>query len=243
MDRETRSSLLVLAAVVAFAALAWAARAWLGIEWSAESVRSLVARQGVWGPVVFVLLTGLRSFLLIPSQIMLVAAGLCFGTALGALYGGLGIVLSGSIAFAVARYAGREAMLARIPPNLHWALRAGGGRAGATALFLGTAYPVGPITAFHAGAGLTAMGIGAFLPTLAAASLVRAGLYTWFGSALVGGDGWKLAAAGALLLATLLLPLAHPRGRAWLRAHIAGPGEADPAPPDGSRPGSGRRAP
>ena len=51
----------------------------LGIEWDPSSVRELVAGLGAWGPVLFVGLLTFRQILLIPSQILLVAGGLCFG--------------------------------------------------------------------------------------------------------------------------------------------------------------------
>lgn len=233
MTSESRRSWIGLGLVLAVGLAGWMARRHLGLEWSAESVREVVAGYGVWGPVAFVALMGVRSALLIPSQILLVAAGLCFGAVAGAVYGGLGILLSGSLAFALARYAGRDAVLANVPASLHRVLDAGAGRAGATALFLGTAYPVGPITAFHAGAGITAMSIPVFLGTLAVASLLRAALYTVFGSTLVDGGGRELLLATALLLAVSALPFAHPRGRAWMRRHWGG--EATEASGSGAR--------
>jgi uncharacterized membrane protein YdjX (TVP38/TMEM64 family) len=176
VDKETRQSLIILGVTGAFFGFAWLARGALGIEWSAESVRE--------GPIFFVLLTGFRSFLLVPSQIMLVAAGLCFGAGMGTVYGALGLMVSGCVAFGLARWVGREAVLANVPENMRWAFSAAGSGAGATVVLVGTAYPVGPITAFHAGAGLTAMAIPIFLLALASGSVVRAAVYAYFGSAL-----------------------------------------------------------
>lgn len=237
MNAESRRTWIVLGVLVAIGVGGWLARRHLGLEWSAESIRDVVDGYGAWGPVAFVALMGVRSALLIPSQILLVAAGLCFGAVAGAVYGGLGIVLSGSLAFAVARYAGREAVLANIPPSLHRVMDASSGRAGAAALFLGTAYPVGPITAFHAGAGLTAMSIPVFLGTLGVASLLRAALYSTFGSSLVEGGARDLLLATAALAAVTLLPLAHPRSRAWLRRQWGGGEATDPARAEIRQPG------
>jgi uncharacterized membrane protein YdjX (TVP38/TMEM64 family) len=219
MNRETRRSLVGLGVLCALGAGAYAARNALGLEWSAESVRETVASYGLWGPLVFVLLTGFRSLLLIPSQILLVAGGLCFGAAAGTIYGGLGMVISGSAAFGLARYVGREAILTNVPESMRWAFSAAGSKAGAAVVFVGTGYPVGPVTAFHAGAGLTAMAIPVFLAALLGGSLLRAWIYASFGSVLVGGD-WRILAAGALLLAAAALPLAHPRSRRWLKTRL-----------------------
>jgi uncharacterized membrane protein YdjX (TVP38/TMEM64 family) len=223
MDRDTRGQILLLAAMAAMALVAWGLRSALGLEWNAESLRDVVARAGALAPLFFIALITLRPLLFIPSQILLVAGGLCFGTSAGALYGAAGIALSGTLAFAAARWAGREAVLASVPPQMRWALDAAGSRAGAAVLFVGTAWPVGPITAYHAGAGLTRMPLAIFFASLAAGSLVRAAIYAAFGSSLAEAESWHLLAAGTLLLAATALPLAHPRSRAWLRARL-GPG-------------------
>jgi uncharacterized membrane protein YdjX (TVP38/TMEM64 family) len=224
VDRDTRGQLVLLAAMAAMALAAWGLRSALGLDWNAESLRDAVSRAGALAPVFFVALVAFRPLLFIPSQILLVAGGLCFGTTAGALYGAAGIALSGTLAFALARWAGRETVIASVPSQMRWALDAAGSRAGAAVLFVGTAWPVGPITAYHAGAGLTRMPIAIFLASLAAGSLVRAAVYAAFGSSLAEADGWELLAAGTLLLVATALPLVHPRSRAWLRARLgAGP--------------------
>lgn len=228
MDAESRRSALTLAVVGAFFGLAWWARSSLGIEWNAESVRETVAGFGVWGPIAFVLLMGFRYFLLIPSQIMLVAAGLVFGVAAGTLYGAIGLCISGSVAFGLARYVGREAVLSNVPENMRWAFSAASSRTGAAVVLVGTGYPIGPMGAFHAGAGLTSMSIAVFLAALAAGALVRAAVYAWFGSAILEGD-WRILAAGGALLVLACAPLVHPRGRIWLKARFADSGK--PAKP------------
>lgn len=199
---------------------AWGARSALGIEWSAESLRELVARQGAWGPVLFVLLVAFRPLLFVPSQILLVAGGLCFGAKLGALYGAAGIALCGAMVFGLARWAGREAVLANVPPSMRWALDAAGGRAGGLVLVVGTAWPVGPVTAYHAGAGLTRMPVALFAACLALGALLRGSIYAFFGSALAEAEAWEMVVAFSLLLGATALPLVHPRSRAWLFARL-----------------------
>jgi uncharacterized membrane protein YdjX (TVP38/TMEM64 family) len=220
VDRDTRGQLILLGVMAALGLAAWAARSALGIEWSAESLRELVARQGAWGPVLFILLVAFRPLLFVPSQILLVAGGLCFGARAGALYGAAGIALCGAMVFSLARWAGREAVLASIPPQMRWALDAAGSRAGALVLVVGTAWPVGPVTAYHAGAGLTRMPVALFLVCLAIGALLRGALYAYFGSALAEAEAWEMVAAGVLLLGATALPLVHPRSRNWLRARL-----------------------
>lgn len=239
MHSETRRIATAAAVIGGLSLLAWVARHALGLEWNAESIRQAVGRLGVWGPVFFVPLVALRSFLLIPSQILLIAAGLCFGTAAGAVYGALGILGSGGLAFGVSRWAGRDAVLRMMTPRLHRALDLAGSRAGAILIFLGTAYPIGPITAYHAGAGVTLMRVPVFFLALAPGAAIRAATYTWFGSSLAEGGMWEITAAGALVALLTALPLAHPRGRDWLRERLADargePAEGGSRPPTAGR--------
>lgn len=208
----------------------------LGIEWNPTSVRELVADLGAWGPILFVGLVTFRQIILIPSQILLVAGGLCFGVALGTVYGALGLVLSGTMLFLIARYAGKEAILARIPAELRPVIDAAGRRAGPALIALGTGYPVGPLSAYHAGAGLTTISLGVFMAAVAVGGLVRGLVYTYFGSALVQGMGRTLLVAGVLLLLAALLPLASPRARRWVLGPTVPASGAGERPVAGSEP-------
>lgn len=214
-QRRLRASAVVTLTVVAVAAVA--ARLFLDVEWSLESLRALVAGLGAWGPAVFVLLLALRSILLIPSQVLLIAAGVCFGAGPGTLYGAIGVTLSGALAFGVARWLGREALLSQVPPRIRAFLDGAGQRGTAAVVFLGTAYPVGPITAYHAGAALTGMAVPSFLLAVAPAAVIRAGVYTLFGSRLGEGD-----VAGSLILGGVLILLAAPLAvPSWRRRIVA----------------------
>jgi len=217
---------IVLVGTIALLAAGRVGASRLGIQWSPGSVRDLVADLGGWGPILFVGLMTFRQVILVPSQILLVAGGLCFGVGAGTAYGALGLVLSGTILFLLARYVGKEALLARIPDELKPVLDAAGRRAGPTLIAVGTGYPVGPLTAYHAGAGLTNMPILAFALAVGAGGLVRGLVFTYFGSALVEGMGKPLLLAGLLLLVAASLPMASPRARRWI---LGTGGEAAPA--------------
>jgi uncharacterized membrane protein YdjX (TVP38/TMEM64 family) len=223
--------ILLLGGVAALIALGRAFAARMGIDWNPTSVRELVAGLGAWGPVLFVGLMTFRQIILIPSQILFVAGGLCFGVAAGTAYGAVGLVVSGTMLFLIARYVGKEAMLARIPDELKPVIDAAGRRAGPALLALGTGYPVGPITAYHAAAGLTTISLGSFVVAVTVGGVVRGLVYTYFGSALVEGLGGTLLAAGALLLLAALLPLASPRARRWILGTRPFPDGEAPSPP------------
>jgi uncharacterized membrane protein YdjX (TVP38/TMEM64 family) len=230
-----RPAVALLAIGLAVGGMLWA-RSALGLEWSVASVRGVVESLGLWAPLGFVLLVALRSPLLLPSQLILTVAGLCFGVVRGTLYGGLGLLLSGLVVFSVVRWMGAELLRERVPGGLRRTLEAAGRRGGAALLAAASAYPVGPVTLVQAAAGMVGMGWASFVVAAGAGSLVRAWLYAYFGNSLVEG---RLAHVGVALalLALCLLPLGHPRVRAWLRNQLraeptAAEGEAlKPAPP------------
>lgn len=216
VHRETRNQLIGLGVLAAVLAGGYAARQALGIEWSPETVRARVADFGLWGPAVFVTLLTFRMVIMIPSQVLLIAAGLCFGALAGTLYGVMGITLSAAIAFGFVRWIGRDVVLSRVPPRLRHLLDSAGRSMGAVFVLLATAYPFGPITAWHAGAGLTGMTFLVFVLAVASGSAVRSLTYTWFGSSLVAADLWQIALATLALGAVTGLPLLHPRSRRFV---------------------------
>ena len=191
-------------------------RASLGLELEVESVRQFAQSLGTFGPLLFVGVVALRAFLALPSQVVLVAAGLCFGTLLGALIGAAGLMLSGLGLFGAARFTGRESIEARFGTRLRGFLDVSSGWGGAAAVALATGYPISPLSPIHAAAGLTSMpvllfGIGAF-----AGGVVRAGIFSYFGNAIIEEGSIALLAGAAGLAAVIAAPLAFPSGRRWL---------------------------
>jgi uncharacterized membrane protein YdjX (TVP38/TMEM64 family) len=213
---ERRRWLFLGLATVVLSAVFLALRRQLGLAFDADSLRGAVDAMGVWGPLVFVLLVAFRVPLGFPSQLLLVAGGLAFGTVAGTLYGAAGLVVSGVVLFTAARWAGRDAVVARVPGRLRALLDVASSRLGAVFVAVGTGYPLGPITLYHLLAGVTKMAPPAFVVAVVVGSLVRAAVYTYFGSSLLSGDGDRLLQASAVLLLAAVLPLAFSRPRAWL---------------------------
>lgn len=198
---------------------AWLARTQLGIRWELDALREFVTGLGLWGPVALVGIIAFRPVLLVPSQLALLAGGLCFGTLLGTAYGALGLTSSGLLVFGLTRWLGAEAVRTRVPAALQRALGAAGSRWGAVLVAVGNGYPVGTVTAYHAAAALTPMPLAVFALAVGAGSLLRAWTYAFFGNAILErGTGELLTIAGAIAAAALLLPLLHPRVRAFARA-------------------------
>lgn len=224
-------ALAVLAAVIAVGALT---RDALGLEARPGSVRELVRATGPWGPLVFVGVVVFRNALLIPSQVLMIAAGVVFGAALGTLYGALGLLGSAVLYFGFTRWLGREAVIARASPRVRAVLDVLGERPGAFFVGAATAYPVGLLGAYWTAAAVTGMAWLSFLVAVFLGALVRAGAYVLVGSALIEADPARLALAGLALLLLFALPLLHPGVRAWVRRiRAAGALAADTARREG----------
>jgi len=228
-----------IAVVLALVGAAVAGRSLRGIEGNVEALRGLVGRLGLWAPVAFVLLVAFRTPLLLPSQVVLLAGGLLFGTQGGTIYGALGLILSGVMAFALTRWLAGSGIRRRVPAGMRRTLDLAGTRGGAAILALATAWPVGALALYHAAAALTRMSFALFLAALSLGSVPRAWTYAYFGSSLVEGR-WLHVGLAAGILALALLPLVHPRVRAFVRGQFEEvepplePGAEGPGRPPGA---------
>jgi uncharacterized membrane protein YdjX (TVP38/TMEM64 family) len=205
--------------------IGWYLRLESGIEWDVQTARDLVEEMGFWAPGIFILLVTFRLIFLVPSQVMLVVSGVCFGFVWGTIYGAVGVALSGLVAFGLARYLGGDVLRERVPPGLQRALDVASRRTGALVVTIGTAYPVGPLTGYHIAAGLTSMSLSLYLPALVVGSLIRALLFTYLGSR-VAELGIREAWPAFLMLAAFLVPLLHPRVRSWVANGFRDPDDA-----------------
>lgn len=216
-DEARRSRVLSIAAigVIALAAGGFAARAHWDLEWSTESLRGLVDGAGLWGPLLFVSLVAVRSLVMIPGALILTAAGALFGTVPGSLYGAAGLTLTAIGLFGMVRVYGTDRVRGRVPRRFHGLLDLGRSRTGAGLLALLSGYPVGPSVWAQTGAAVSGMALLPFLLCVGAGSTLRAATFSFLGHSIVEGEG--LLRAGVVVLAVLLLPLLHPRVRAYLR--------------------------
>ena len=169
--------LLVAAALALAIGVGWYVRARTGIEWDVETARGLIEEMGFWAPGMFIALVTFRLIILVPSQLMLTVGGVCFGLIWGTVYGAIGVTLSGLLAFGLARLLGGDALRGRVSPGLQRVLDVASRRTGALVVAVGTAYPIGPLTGYHVGAGLTHMPLPLYLSALVLGALVRASLH------------------------------------------------------------------
>ncbi len=207
--------LLGLSAVVLTGVIAL--RELFGVEFDPEALRDVVNDLGVWAPLGMVAVTTFRLPLGLPSQVVLIAGGLCFGTVAGTFYGAVGLTCSAAILFAIARVVGQDVIARRIPERLRPALDAANSNLGAVFLAVGTGYPIGPISAYHSAAGVTGMPFPKFLFALSLGASIRALTYTYLGSSLLAGDIDRILIASGALVFSALVPLLFSKPRAWVR--------------------------
>lgn len=212
--RGGRSALLVLLVLLVGGAVL---RRALGLEFDAESVERALARVGLWGPFLFVVLVGLRFLTLIPNLILLPAGGILFGVVGGALYGALGLTLGGVIKYTIVAWAGPQSLLAGVPRGAMRLVDLGRSEVGVGVVAVASGFPVGPGGLVQIGAAIAGMSLLTFVAAVGAGSLVRASLFAALGSAMV--EGGALLVLSLVLLGATALPLAHPRVRRWLREH------------------------
>ena len=208
MKRSSLTPVIVLAVLGGLFLVGSQIRQALGIELSAESIRAWVASFGWKGHAVYVALVTFRQLLLLPSWAILSSGGLAFGAGLGALLGGLGITLSGLVAFGLSRHVAGAWLLPRLGPELLHVL-ARVERAGAWLVGLGTAHPMGPLTLFHCAGGLSTLSLLAFSGAVIPGSLFRAGSFAFFGATLSDPGTPSFFLASALLLVVGAVPLLH----------------------------------
>jgi uncharacterized membrane protein YdjX (TVP38/TMEM64 family) len=213
---DRRRALRALIVTCGIVGVMVAMRRTLGLEFDPESLRTAVAKLGIWGPLVFVGIVAFRVPLGLPSQVVLVGGGLIFGIVTGTLLGGIGLTISGLLFYAGSRWAGREAIESRVPDKLKSLLDLADTRLGGLIVALGTGYPFAPATAYHMAAGIAGMSLALFAISLVTGAAMRAAIYTWLGSSVAEEGIAGLAQATAVLAVVLLTPLAFPRSRAWL---------------------------
>jgi len=208
-------SLLAIALVVVIFAAGRIVRGGLGFEMSVESIQAWVAALSWKGPLLYLGLVTFRQFLLLPSAILLPVGGLCFGALLGTALGSAGIILSGTLKFSLARafrLSWRESLTSAKWRTLIGHLEG----SGPLIVAVVTAHPVGPMTALHWAAGFSSIPMGGFVIALVAGAIFRAAVYAFLGSTLLAANPVYFYLGCAALLATILLPFAHPGLRRWL---------------------------
>ena len=222
-------------ALVAFALVGHWLRGRLGLHGSLAELRALVASLGWWGPALLLAVMTLRSFLALPSALVLTVGGLCFGIATATVVGTLGLVLSALLAFGLARAIGRD-WVARHEGSRARRLEERIDRLGPAVIGLSTAHPAGILTPFHWAAGLSSLPLRPFVVAIVLGAPVRAFAYACFGAVLAEPGSPAFLGTTVGLGAASLLPLALPGVRRRIFASHAPPTAAAPDDDAGDAP-------
>ena len=187
-------------------------RAGLDVPLEPAAIRAWVHDLGWRGPLVFLLLVTCRQVLAIPAMLILCVGGLCFGTVVGGLLGTTGLIVSGTMKFAIARAVGRDYLRRLGGGRLErWEARAR--RLGFAVVAIATAHPMGPLAPLHWGAGLSPLSLGSFVGALALGAPVRAFAVSFFGETLLDTGSTEFRVAVLALIGAIVIPLVLLRGR------------------------------
>lgn len=208
--------LLILALLIGGAiALSQVARDAIGIEASADSVQSWVSRFGWRAPAAFFGLVALRHLLLLPSSLILTAGGVCFGAGFGGLLGAAGIVVTAVFEFVLLRTVRPRWLLHRVRREAGVVSRLVRGGT-PMALFLATAVPPLPMSAFQWAAAFTPISLPAFALILSMGAAIRAYALALLGSGLFAADSIRVAIGIVVLLGLIALALLYRAlGKRW----------------------------
>jgi len=165
-----------------------------------DSLRDQVARAGAWGWVVFVAAYVVATLLLLPKNVLSVAAGLTYGAGLGTVLVWLAAVLGACAAFWIGRALGRDGV-ARLAGPAMAKLDGWVARRGALAVLVARLVPVVPFTAVNYASGLTVVGFVPYLLATAVGILPGTVAYVVIGAYGSDPGSWPfLAALSGLVL-------------------------------------------
>jgi len=124
---------------------------------SLEEARLMVDGYGANGPLVFILIYGVLTILLVPGTPLIIVSGVLFGSWFGALYSLIGATIGALFAFFVSRYLG-ESFVERVLKNKYkkiyeWDERIE--KEGFPIVFFLRVIPIFPFTIFNYALGLT----------------------------------------------------------------------------------------
>ncbi len=179
-------------------------------------VRVEVARAGVAGGVVFVLLYAALTVALVPGTALTITAGLLFGPVRGTVYAICGATMGATIAFLIGRALGREGVRSLLGPRAP-RIEAALDNTGFVAMLVLRLLPVVPFNALNYAAGVTGIRRRSYVAaTMLGIAPGTAVVATAGSSATDPASGRFLVSAGAglvILAGSLLLARRHRRAQ------------------------------
>ncbi|MDM5199611.1 TVP38/TMEM64 family protein [Fictibacillus enclensis] len=108
MIRSKRNWMKILIIAISVALLWYFNHKYLNL--TPEVFREWILSWGVWAPIVFIVLYGLRPFVLFPSSVFAITSGLAFGLYYGCMYTYIGSLSGGLMTYLAVRWIGKRAM-------------------------------------------------------------------------------------------------------------------------------------
>ena len=110
---SSRAAGLRLVLVILIVGAAIAAARWLGVGEQVGALRGWIEGLGSLGPAVYAGIYAAAVVAAVPGSVLSFGAGALFGAGVGIVVVSVGATLGASLAFLVARYVGRDAIVAR----------------------------------------------------------------------------------------------------------------------------------
>lgn len=177
------------------------------ISLTPDGLRAAVLSWGALAPLAYIVVVSMRPFILFPSWLLFIVAGLAFGPVFGTIYAVIGGVIAAVLTFQLARWLGRDFVQAHLPARLReieehqW---------GAGLIFFLMLVPIVPMTAVNYGAGLSRVSLAHYTLAVLGGLTPRAFAYSYFGDSLFDvGSPQFLIALGALALMVIVPALAR----------------------------------
>lgn len=182
---------------------------------SAEDMAIWLRSAGVWAPLMVIALMVLHSFIPFPAEILALCAGAVFGTLWGSVLIWCGAMPGALVAFALARWLGRDVIESWLSAPRAAQLDRWTGNNGIWMLLGARLVPAIAFNLINYAAGLTRVPLWTFLWTTGLGILPVTVLSCWLGAQMRGLSWPMLAAVSAALLLMLFLlhALCRPRRR------------------------------
>lgn len=220
MNKETVYRLFGLALLIGLLVfVGQQLRQQFGISFSLETAaqfNSWIESLGWIGPLGFVVLVVSRLFIGLSSHIVLILGGVAFGVAGGIIWGAIGLTISATIQYLVARLF-TDRLREQASGSRYRRIESQISRYGVAPVFLITAHPLGPQTIVNVAAGLLGLPFVRFLLAIALSTPIRAGFYAVLGASVLSLAWQQILTITMVLVAIALLPLALPKVRSFLQ--------------------------
>ena len=200
--------LVLLAAAGAY--LVWTPHPF-GLDLSQASIAAWIRSLGAAGCLGVIVLMVIHSFLPFPAEIVVLVAGLLYGTAWGALYSWLGAMAGAALCFWLARWLGRDLVLKMLTPAQRQRLDGWTAAHSPETLLAARLIPVVSFNLVNYGAGLTTVSWGTFLWTTAIGILPMTVAMAFWGEHMQRGSwqDWLMIGTGAVCLWVMVVLARH----------------------------------